>query len=57
MHMEEIKQKIYEGERALFGSSDLIIKECVFDHGESPLKESCNLELTDTLFRWKYPLW
>ena len=57
LHMEEIKQKIYEGERALFGSSDLIIKECVFDHGESPLKESCNIELTDTLFRWKYPLW
>ena len=55
--MNEIRQKILTGERALFGSRDLRIKACVFDGGESPLKESSNIELVDTLFRWKYPLW
>ena len=55
--MNEIRQKILTGERALFGSCDLRIKACVFDGGESPLKESSNIELVDTLFRWKYPLW
>jgi hypothetical protein len=55
--MNEIQQKLLTGERALFGSRDLCIKACVFDGGESPLKESSNIELIDTLFRWKYPLW
>ncbi|MBO4484766.1 MAG: DUF3737 family protein [Lachnospiraceae bacterium] len=55
--MEEIIQKNFEGERALFGSKDLILRDCVFDHGESPLKESSNIILDTTLFRWKYPLW
>jgi hypothetical protein len=57
MKMEEIKQKNFEGERALFGSRDLCLKDCVFDRGESPLKESSNIVLDTTLFRWKYPLW
>ena len=55
--MDVIKQKLLTGERALFGSRDLIVKDCVFDGGESPLKESANIELYDSLFRWKYPLW
>jgi len=55
--MEEIREKLLTGERALFGSRDLLVADCVFDHGESPLKESSDIELTDTLFRWKYPLW
>ena len=55
--MTEIKQQLYTGERALFGSRDLKITDCVFDRGESPLKESRNIELTGSLFRWKYPLW
>ena len=55
--MNEIKQQLYTGERALFGSRDLKITDCVFDRGESPLKESRNIELTGSLFRWKYPLW
>lgn len=28
-----------------------------FDDGESPLKESRNIELACSLFKWKYPLW
>ena len=55
--MNEIKQKILKGERALFGSSDLRIVDSVFEDGESPLKESCNIELVNSMFRWKYPLW
>lgn len=38
-------------------SRDLNIEECIFDDGESPLKESKNITLSDCIFRWKYPLW
>ncbi|MBR5712226.1 MAG: DUF3737 family protein [Lachnospiraceae bacterium] len=55
--MTEIKQQLLTGERALFGSEDVRISDCVFDRGESPLKESRNIELNSSLFRWKYPLW
>lgn len=51
------KEEIYRGERAMFGSVDAKIIDCVFDEGESPLKESRNIELTGSMFRWKYPLW
>ena len=44
--MTEIRQKIYHGERSLFGSKDLRIIDTVFDKGESPLKESSNIELS-----------
>ncbi len=54
---EEIRQGYYEGERSLFGSSDLKIYDTVFGEGESPLKESKNLYLDHVLFQWKYPLW
>lgn len=52
-----IKNKTFEGERSLFSSYDLIIEECIFQNGESPLKESENLDITNTTFKWKYPLW
>ena len=52
-----IKNKTFEGERSLFSSSDLIIEECIFQNGESPLKESENIDITNTTFKWKYPLW
>ncbi len=55
--MKEYTQETFHGERALFGSSDVKITDCVFEDGESPLKESKNIELTGSLFRWKYPLW
>lgn len=45
------------GERALFKSRNLKITNCTFADGESPLKESSDLEIKDALFRWKYPLW
>lgn len=52
-----IKDKTYEGERALFSSNDLCIENCIFENGESPLKESKNLNLNNCTFKWKYPLW
>lgn len=55
--MKEIKDEFLTGERALFNSSDLLITDTIFDDGESPLKESKNIELVGSMFRWKYPLW
>ncbi|MCR4991155.1 MAG: DUF3737 family protein, partial [Lachnospiraceae bacterium] len=36
---------------------DLLITETAFENGESPLKESSNIDLEYCMFRWKYPLW
>nr|MCR5596568.1 DUF3737 family protein [Lachnospiraceae bacterium] len=55
--MEEIRQKKFTGERAAYGSSNLKFTDCVFEDGESPLKESSSIELEGSMFRWKYPLW
>ena len=53
---KEVRQ-VYIGERALFASRDLHLVEATFEDGESPLKESSNLLIDNSLFRWKYPLW
>lgn len=55
--MERIDQKLLTGERALFQAKDLEITNTIFDDGESPLKESCNISLSRSMFKWKYPLW
>lgn len=55
--MTEIIQKNLKGERALFGSTNLRIVDCIFEDGESPLKESSSIELLGSMFRYKYPLW
>lgn len=55
--MKEIKQEFLTGERALFKSEFLKIEDTIFDDGESPLKESHDIELTGCMFKWKYPLW
>ena len=55
--MKEIKRQNFSGERALFATDGAVITECIFADGESPLKESRNIELYCDLFRWKYPLW
>jgi hypothetical protein len=55
--MEKIFQGIYEGERALYAARELSIDSAVFRNGESPLKESRDIELTNCIFEWKYPLW
>ena len=55
--MKETRNGKFEGERALFFARDLAIYDSVFENGESPLKESRNIEIYGTSFRWKYPLW
>lgn len=54
---KEIRGGIYTGERALFMSRSLAIRDVIFADGESPLKESSDLDLTGVMFKWKYPLW
>ena len=55
--MEKLNRKTLTGERALFAAHDLDIAECIFEAGESPLKESRNISLTQCAFKWKYPMW
>lgn len=55
--MSLIDQQILTGERALFKSKDLTITNSVFTDGESPLKESSNIIIEHSIFKWKYPLW
>ena len=54
---EEIHEEKLSGERALYKGSDLKIYDTVFFDGESPLKESRNIELYGCEFQWKYPVW
>ena len=55
--MREITQEFLTGERALFQGKNLKITDTTFADGESPLKESSNIELYRSMFKWKYPLW
>ena len=55
--MELIKERKFVGERALFASRMLDIRDSVFEDGESPLKESSAIRLEGCIFKWKYPLW
>ncbi|MDD3218134.1 MAG: DUF3737 family protein [Lachnospiraceae bacterium] len=55
--MKKYVEERFTGERALFQSRDLELDFCTFADGESPLKESSNLKITNSLFQWKYPLW
>lgn len=55
--MKVIKQQMLTGERALFNSKDLEISYSTFADGESPLKESQNIKIDHSMFKWKYPLW
>ena len=57
MKEQEILGGRFTGERALFHAKNLSIKDAIFDDGESPLKESQNIELLGCMFKWKYPLW
>ena len=55
--MKEIRQEYLTGERALFKGENLKIYDTIFEDGESPLKESHDIELYGSMFKWKYPLW
>ena len=55
--MKEIRQEYLTGERALFKGENLKIYDTIFAEGESPLKESHDIELFGSMFKWEYPLW
>lgn len=55
--MKSIKQEILKGERALFAGRQLSIEDSIFEDGESPLKESHDVDINRSIFQWKYPLW
>lgn len=51
---------VYDEERALYGSTDVMVEKCRFDgpaDGESALKESRNVVVRDCYFNLRYPLW
>lgn len=52
-----VNQQVLTGERALFMSEGMTITNSIFEDGESPLKESKNITLDQSFFKWKYPLW
>ena len=53
----QINQEYLTGERPLFGESGLQINHTLFGEGESPLKECHQIEMENSMFQWKYPLW
>lgn len=53
--MELVKQAYLKGERALFKSHDLKVEDSIFADGESPLKESDHIDISGSIFKWKYP--
>ncbi len=55
--MNSYKNNHFTGERALFKISDAEINNCLFDDGESPLKEGRNIMVCHSTFGYKYPLW
>lgn len=57
MDTKKISNRHFTGERAVFQGKDLDFCDCLFDDGESPLKESANITLFNCTFGWKYPLW
>lgn len=58
--MKEITGKVFDEERALYGSHDLLIANCSFSgpaDGESALKECGNIQVKDCRFALRYPFW
>ena len=54
------RNETFDEERALYGSDGVKVISCRFDDpadGESALKESRNIEVTDSYFNLRYPFW
>lgn len=55
-----IQNQTFDGERALYSSSDLTVTNCSFDgpaDGESALKESNRITARDNYYNLRYPFW
>ena len=58
--MKVVENQKLDVERALYGSQDILVKNCVFDgpaDGESALKESSHVEVEDCFWNLRYPFW
>lgn len=55
--MKQYKETKFVGERALYQTKGAKISYCTFADGESPLKESADLEVDNCMFQYKYPFW
>ncbi|HJA92175.1 MAG TPA: DUF3737 family protein [Candidatus Eisenbergiella merdipullorum] len=58
--MITIKNRTFDEERALYGSKDILVKDCSFDgpaDGESALKESSDVQVENCFFNLRYPFW
>lgn len=55
--MKQIREQVLTGERAAYASKDTEFINCIFEDGESPIKESANIKVLNCDFKWKYPLW
>ena len=58
--MKVIENKTFDMERALYGSQGITVKQCAFDgpaDGESALKESQDIQVSDCFFNLRYPFW
>lgn len=55
--MRKVSDTAYSDERSLFASDSLVVENCTFKDGESPLKESQNIEIDRSTFCYKYPIW
>lgn len=58
--MKIIENKSFDEERALYGSKQLLVRNCIFDgpkDGESAFKECEDIEVNDCIFNLRYPFW
>ena len=58
--MKTIQNQTFDAERALYGSKNILVRECSFDgpaDGESAFKECENVQVEDSFFNLRYPFW
>ena len=58
--MKTVEKQTLDQERALYGSRDLMVKDCIFDgpaDGESALKECSNIQVERCFWNLRYPFW
>lgn len=58
--MKEFTGKTYDEERALYGMTDILVKDCRFDgpaDGESAMKECSDVQVENSFFNLRYPFW
>ena len=58
--MNIIQNQAFDQERALYGTRDLLVRNCFFDgpaDGESAFKECADIRVEDSFFNLRYPFW